>query len=270
MRVGYTGRGLVYALVGSLTAFSAWRGGSGETAKSALAALRELPLGALAVFVLGLALLTYAVWRLANAWFDLDRDGAEASGVAARLAKAGIGLVYGAVGGVALTVAFGATGGDGESGIDAMTAAVLSWPFGRWIVGLGGLATLGTGLLYFKRAWGEDYREKIVANALTERLRPLLRLGLVAHGVVVALMGAFLIAAAWTFDGARAGGLGQAFDAIRGVTAGRVMLFAVALGLVAFALVCFVNAAYRLVPARIDPDDDRRVLSGKRAGDALG
>ena len=269
MRVGFAGRGAVYVLVGVLTALSAMRGGSGETAKSALAELRALPLGWVPVLVLALALFTFAAWSLACAWFDLDRKGDEATGRMARLAKAVIGLVYGGVGVVALLVALGATGGDGESGIDAMTQSVLSWPFGRWIVGAAGLATLGTGLHYFKRAWGEDYKDKVVANALTERLNPVLRAGLVAHGVVVALMGMFLVVAAWTFDGARAGGLGQAFDAIRGVTAGRFLLFAVAMGLIAYALVCFVNAAYRLVPARVDPDDRRRVLTGERAGDAL-
>ena len=38
----------------------------------------------------------------------------------------------------------------------------------------------------------------------------------------------------------------------------------------AYALACFVNAAYRLVPARVGPDDDRTLLSGEKAGDALG
>lgn len=270
MRLGYAGRGVVYAAVGALTIASAMRGGSGAGTQSAMASLREMPFGAVVMWGIALALFAYALWRLIDAALDLDGYGTDAHGIGARIAMAVVGLIHVGLGIAAAVVAAGGSGGDGESGVDAMTQSVLSLPFGRWIVGAAGIATLGAGLYFFKRAWSEDYREKLVANRVTEHMNPLMRFGVFAHGVVVALIGAFLIIAAWTFDASEAGGMGQAFDRIRGVTAGRFLLGAMGVGFVGFALVCFVNAAYRVVPARVRKDDDRTLLTGERAGDVLG
>ena len=270
MRMGYAGRGVVYAAVGMLTMLSAWQGGSGEGTQSALASVRAMPFGPIVIYAIALALLAYAVWRIADAFLDFDKYGSDAHGIAARAAIGVVGLIHIGLAVAAFTVAAGRTGGDGESGVDAMTQSVLSLPFGRWLVGLAGIATVGAGLYFFKRAWSEDYRDKLVANRVTERLNPLMRFGVFAHGVVIALIGAFLIVAAWRFDASEAGGMAQAFDSIRDFTAGRLLLGATGLGFVGFALTCFVSAAYRIMPARVRKDDDRRLLSGRRAGETVG
>ena len=270
MRAGYVGRGVVYALVGVLTLFAAWRGGEAEDAQSALSEVRDMPAGSVLIGAVALALLAYALYRAVNGWLDLDRYGSGAKGLFARGAMVVVALVHVGLAGVAAAVALHLTGGRGETGIDRYTAMLLAWPFGRWLVAGIGLAVLGAGLYYFWKGWSEDYREQIVESPLTRRLAPVLRFGLIAHGAVIALVGLFFLGAGWNYDASQAGGLGQAFDAIRGWTFGRVLLGIAAVGFVAFAVVCWVYAAYRIVPARVSRTDRRRLLSGEPAGKVVG
>lgn len=250
MKAGYVGRGIVYLAVGALTFLSALAGGAGEATTSALARVRDMPFGSVVIGLVAVALLAYALWRLANAAFDLDHYGTDAKGLVARAAMVGVAVIHLALAGVALSVALGAAGGDGESGVDAMTQTVLSLPFGRWLVGAGGLIVIGAGGYFLKQGWTEDYRDKLRPSAPEGWLGPLMRFGLIAHGLVIALIGVFLVLAAWHFDADRAGGMGQAFDAIRGATAGRWLLAGTAIGFVGFSVVCFVQAAYRVIPTR--------------------
>ena len=270
MRAGYIGRGVVYALVGGLTLFAAWRGGEAEDASSALTEVRDMPGGPLLIGGVAIALLAYALYRAVNGWMDLDRYGRGAKGLGARGAMLIVALVHVGLAGLAAAVALRLTGGRGETGIDRYTATVLAWPFGRYLVMAVGAGILGAGLYYLWKGVSEDYREQIEESPLTHRLGPIIRFGLIAHGAVIALVGVFFLGAGWRFDASQAGGLGQAFDAIRGWTAGRALLATAAIGFVAFAVTCWVYAGYRLVPARVSHADRRRTLSGRRAGEALG
>ena len=265
MRAGYVGRGVVYALVGVLTLFAAWEGGETEDAQSALTEVRDMPLGPWLIGLVALALLSYALYRAVNGWMDLDRYGSEAKGLFARGAMLVVAAVHVGLAGLAAAVALRLTGGKGETGINRATATIMDWPLGRWLVGGIGLAVVGAGLYYLWKGFSEDYREQIVETPLTRKLSPVLRFGLIAHGAVIALVGLFFLGAAWNYEPSQAGGLGQAFDAIRDWTAGRLVLALTAIGFVAFAVVCWVYAAHRIVPARVSRTDRRKTLAGETA-----
>ncbi len=59
------------------------------------------------------------------------------------------------------------------------------------------------------------------------------RLGFAARGLVFALIGFFIVQAAWTYDASRVQGLGGALAALAGGPFGWVVLFIVAIGLIA-------------------------------------
>ena len=270
MRAGYIGRAIVYALVGALTFMAALGGGETEDAQSALTEARDMPGGHWLIGLVALALLAYAAYRAVNGIMDLDRYGSDAKGLFARFCMVVVAIVHVGIAGVAAAVALRLTGGKGETGIDRATATVMAWPFGRYLVGAVGLAVVGAGLYYLWKGWSEDWRDKVIETETTERLAPVIRFGMMAHGAVIVLVGAFFLIAAWTVDASSAGGLGQAFDAIRGFTAGRALLAIAALGFLAFAVVCLVNARYRVVPAAIGRGNRQRVLSGKTVSEAVG
>ena len=264
MRVGYAGRGFVYGLVGVLGLLAVTRGGRAEGTQSALVELRDMPFGSLILIAIALGLLAYALWRFINAALDLDRYGTDAKGLFSRFCMVVVGIIHLALAFAAVSVAFRLTGGDGESGMDSLTRTVMDLPFGRYLVGAIGLATIGGGLFFMWRAWSRDYEKKVVRNPATERLDLLMAFGMFAHGVVVALIGFFFIIAAWTYDADEAGGMQQALDQIRNAPFGDWLIGAIAIGFIGFALACFMNAAYRIVPANVGRGDRREVLTGER------
>jgi len=144
-------------------------------------------------------------------------------------------------------------GGDGER-VESWTAKLMSVPFGQWLVGLAGVATLGAGGYYFYKAYSEKYKSHLRRTGLTEKLDPVVKAGLVAHGVVVGIIGGFLIYAALTAEPGQAGGLGQAFETVRQMAFGRILLILLTVGLIGFSIYCFIEAIFRIVPRRSGPD----------------
>ena len=72
-------------------------------------------------------------------------------------------------------------------------------------------------------------------------------LGHLARMVVFALVGAFLLKAAWEYDPKEARGLDGALLELSQQPYGGLLLGAVGVGLFAYALYCFVQARYRRI-----------------------
>ena len=73
------------------------------------------------------------------------------------------------------------------------------------------------------------------------------RLGYAARGVVYSIIGVFLIQAALTYNPQRAGGLGEALQALGKASYGPYVLGAVAAGLIAFGIYALALARYRRI-----------------------
>ncbi|ROU04215.1 DUF1206 domain-containing protein [Histidinibacterium lentulum] len=254
MRSGYAGRGLVYLAVAGLSLWAIWRGGSAQGTGSALQEIESGWGGTTLLVLIALGLLAYMVWRLVDAAWDLEAYGSDGEGTVARLGMVTTGVIHGALGIGALLIAFGTGGSGGGSSVAEGTAAVMAQPFGRWLVGLAGVATIGAGLYYLRKAWKEEYHKHLRANPATLRLNPVLKAGVAAQGVVVTIVGGFLVTAALQADASEAGGLGQTFGWLYGQPFGQVLVVLLCLGLLGFAFFCFVNAAYRIVP-KVAGDD---------------
>jgi hypothetical protein len=254
MRAGYAGRGLVYVVVAGISLWAIWHGGQAQGTGSAFSRLEGSTWGVILLVLIAVGLLAYAVWRLVNAIWDLECHGSDAKGMFARVGLAVSGLIYLGIAGTAAAVLFtSADAGDGST-IVRWTGRVMSWPAGRWLVCLGGLAVIGVGLYMGYNAWSEKYREKLTANRFTLRWNKALQAGLVAHGVVLLVVGGLFIYAGLTANPGQAGGTDRAFEWIYAQAYGRILVVLVCLGLLAFALFCFVNAAYRTIP-RVAGDD---------------
>lgn len=253
MRAGYGGRGLTYIVIAGFSLWAIWSGGSAEGTESALARLQGTPGGYLVLGLIAFGLFAYFLWRVLDAAFDLEEYGQDAEGMVARLGMIITGIVHGALGAAAVALLLG-NGGGGGSGVSEATRMVMEMPLGRILVGVAGVATFGAGLYYLHKAWNESYRESLRANHFTVNWNWLLKAGVVAQGVIVTIVGGFLTLAAWTYDPSRAGGLGKVFDWLANQPFGQFIVIAICLGLLGFALFCFVNAAYRIVPRADDGD----------------
>ena len=248
MRVGYAARGVVYVIVGALAFFAALSGARTPDSKSALASLLQMPFGQALLGLIVLGLIAYALWSFIDGGLDLDDKGNEPKGWAARGAKIISGAVHLALALSVAAVALGRDSAEGGDRTDHWTAVLMQQPFGRWLVAIVGAIAIALGVQHFVKAYQEKYKENMRYTSTTERLDPVLKLGLAAHGVVVLLVGAFFVWAAWTAQPSRAGGLREALQVVRDADAGQILLAITALGLVGFAVYCFIEAAFRIVP----------------------
>lgn len=255
MRFGYAARGFVYVIVGVLAFVVSVDGGRTPDSKSALGTLLQMPFGKVLLGLIALGLVAYALWCFIGAGMDLDNKGTDAKGWLARVAQVISGAVHLVLAFSATALAMGAespSGGDDRT--EHWTAALMHQPLGRWLVGLVGVIAIALGVQHFVKAFREKYKENIRYTQMAERLDPMLKLGLVAHGVVVVLVGVFFVWAAWTADASRAGGMRDALLIVRNADASQTLFTALGLGLIGFAAYCFVEAAFRIVPRCVPPD----------------
>lgn len=256
MRAGYAGRGFVYAAVAGFSLWAIFRGGQAQGTQTALASLERSGWGKVVLALIAIGLVAYAVWRVIDAWYDLEAHGTDGKGLIARTGMIVTGLVHLALAFAAITMLFSGGGGGGESGgqssIAQAAGTVMGWPAGRWIVGIAGLLTIGAGAYYAKKAYEASYRENLYANEATRRFNTILRIGVAAQAVIVGVIGGFLVVAAVRYNPDEAGGVAQVFEWLKAQPFGNVLVIALCLGLLAFAFFLFVNAAYRIIPKLAD------------------
>ncbi|MBF9033814.1 DUF1206 domain-containing protein [Rhodobacterales bacterium HKCCE2091] len=260
MRAGYSGRGITYLAVAGLSLWAILRGGEAQGTGDTLRDLAQAGWGVVVLVLIFLGLLAYAIWRVIDAWADLECYGSELKGIVARIGMVVTGLIHGVIGGLALVILVGGRSEGGGNGLAGLAETVLSMPGGRWIVGLAGVATLGAGAYYLKKAWNSEYRRHLRGNTFTTRFDWLLKAGVAAQAAVILIVGGFLVTAGLTADGGRVGGLERAFEWLRTQPFGNMLVVLLCIGLLAFAVFCFVNAAYRIVP-RADGDDIETLAS---------
>lgn len=242
-RVGYLAKGVVYIIVGGLAAAAAFGAGGRTTdSEGALATLLGQPFGKALLALVALGLAGYVFWRLVECFVDPEHHGTDARGLVV-LASA---VVYGSLVGSAIALLTGNGGGGGDA--RSRTAELMSQPFGRWLVGLVGAAVIGAAIYEFASAVRADFRWKMaygrVSAAAETWLVRLGRWGLAARGVVFAIIGGFLIVAAWRADPSRARGLGESLETLERQPFGPWLLGLVAIGLALYG-------AHQIVKARL-------------------
>src|SRR5579884_1814213 len=249
-RLGYLAKGVVYLIMGLLAGRVALgAGGSVADTKGALVAIYQEPLGRFLLIVVGVGLAGYAFWNVARSLLNAQRLKRDAEGVVRRVGYAAVALTYA---GLALA-AFGlAAHGDAGKSTDQQaqdwTARFLALPFGAPLVVLGGLIFLGVAAALVYAALHGDFKKSLKVGELDEPMDSLVtwtgRIGLAAIGVVVAIVGVFLVAAALQRDPHEARGLGGALLALARGPFGPAVLGAVALGLLAYGVYSVEEAKY--------------------------
>jgi hypothetical protein len=245
-RLGLLARGIVWFVVGLLVV-SGLVGGTQETdANGALRAIAARPLGDVLLVALALGFLGYGGWNLLTASVGhRDRDGHRRT--AERVVSAVRGLVY--TGLAVLTARFVLPGGGEGDQTSSVTADVMTYPGGRFVVGLVGVAVVAVGVEKavsgVRRKHSECLEHYRIPRACRRPAVVLGAVGLVGRGLVLLLLGAFLVLAAVRFDPGGAKGLDAVLQSVAAQPFGAVMLGVAAVGLLAYGLWSFVEAAYR-------------------------
>nr|MBA3365688.1 DUF1206 domain-containing protein [Actinomycetota bacterium] len=127
----------------------------------------------------------------------------------------------------------------------------LDLPLGKWIVGAVGLAFLAAAGANGYQVLTQKFKEELKTGQMSAaEERWIARIGVFGHAarmVVFGLVGIFLIRAAIQYDPQEAIGLDGALRKVASADYGRYLLGAVAAGLGAYGLFCFLQARYRKV-----------------------
>ena len=243
-RLGLMARGTMYAVVGALAANAARGADEQADRQGALRAIGRTPGGRWALLVVVAGFAGYALWRIAEATV---RPGDK--GVAGRLRSAGHAVLYIAFALTTLSFVVTKRSENTDERERGMTAQVLDWPGGRFLVAGVGLTLVGIGVANAFRVLSGRYRKHLKENEIPESCdwwMPIVAyVGYAARSVAFWLVGAFLVQAALTYDPSKARGLDGSLRTLMREPFGKPAVVAVAIGLIAFGAWCFVEARYR-------------------------
>lgn len=237
-RFGMIAKGAVYAIIGVLTAMSAFgQGGQQTGSKGALQYIAQQSYGQILLVLLGLGLLGYVFWR----FYQVFNDPGD-YGVGKRVAYFISGLIYGALAFYAFKTAFGS--GSGSSG--GMMGSLMGGSNGETIAIIVGIGMAIKAIYDIYRAYSDKFREEVQETGMDQKEQKVLinagRVGHTARGIVIGIM-AYL-----TLNSGLGGGSGiskqtDAFGYIQNEF-GSIVLGLVAIGLVAYGVYMFIKARH--------------------------
>lgn len=242
-RVGLVALGLVHLLIGWL-ALQLVFGGGGDQAdnQGALKTLADTPIGGPLLWLTVAGLIGLVVWQIAEAIAGAtDAEGAKRA--AKRALAAGKAVLYGFLAWSAAKIAAGSGSRSSDSSGETFSAKLMEAPAGQFLVGLVGVAIIGSGIWFIRKGLTQRFRKKLDAGAAAgERGTALIRLGVAGHvakGGALGILGALFIVAAIEHDPEKSGGLDDALKTLLGQPGGEILVGIVGVGLAAYGAYCF-------------------------------
>jgi Domain of Unknown Function (DUF1206) len=242
--IGYAVVHLLFAWVAIRLVFGARS--QPATGRGALAELAGDSAGRLTLGALAAGFAALAFWQLTAAAVGYrDRDGWSRHlmriGAACRVPVYGYLAV--AAAGLALT------GGAGSGSTpETTTAKLMALPAGPWLVAAVGATAVGVGVGLTVFGWGAKFVDQLDEQARTQDRRvPIVvlgRVGYVAKGLALVVIGVLLGWAAWSHDPQRSGGLDQALHDLLGGSLGTAAVIAVGAGIGCFGLYLLARARH--------------------------
>jgi uncharacterized membrane protein YidH (DUF202 family) len=214
--------------------------------RGALSAVAARPFGRFLLIVLAIGFAAYAFWQALSAVSGRRHGAGRPAKPAERLMAAGKALVYGALCVSTILLLIGSPdGGVGATQGQAWTSRVMKAPLGRVLVFTVGLVTIIVGLALAWRGVQRRFDVDLPDRPGAERVVATIGvIGTVARGVVIGLIGLFLVEAAVTFDPHKAKGLDATLRSLAREPHGSVLLSLVAVGLISFGVFNVAAARY--------------------------
>ena len=246
VRFGLVVYGIVYLVLAWLGIQLALGNNEGKaTTKGAVAQLAEQPFGTFMIVVVAVGMFLLVLWRL----FDLflghhEDDGADLwKHRASDLLKA---LLYGTVCWSAVSVLIHS--GGGGSGAKDFSSTILELPGGQvWLTLIGlGIIAYGGNQIYL--AWNEKHQKKLATEGTSGEAGKAYmlfgKIGYIAKGIAVGLVGGLFVYAAFTEDPKKSGSTDKALHKVLEQPFGPWLLIALSLGIACYGLFQFARARH--------------------------
>lgn len=249
--IGYIAEGVVYILMGALALAAALKPNQEPNSyKGALSKLDAAPFGEALLALLAAGLLAFVLWEVILAALDPEHS-AQRHSLRRRLVRLGHlcnGALHSVLAFEAVWRLLGFGRGDDHGRTQAQwTARAMQLPLGRWAVAGTGVGIFVFGLYQWYRAATHNKIERV--DLSRSRIKPLISalgcVGLLARGVLFAVIGWFLIDAAHRADTAQATGIAGALAALKHQQLGPWVLAAVGIGIIAYGLFTVLKEPYR-------------------------
>lgn len=240
-QIGLIAKGVVYSLLGGLTAMAAaGLGGDISGKKGVIQFLLGLPAGKVLVSIVALGLVCYALWRIYQAYRDPKNDDNDDNRWATRFRYLYSAVFYGAI---AFTFAKALFAGSSSGGGDkkkAVLAELLDKDWGPWVIGAIALIVAGQALFQFWQGYSAKFLKKIDDQPEDNRTYNLIkysgRFGYYARGVVFGIISFFLFKVISAHSAEAYSGTEGVFQYLLGLSFGKVLMGIVALGLVGYGV----------------------------------
>ncbi|WP_238473807.1 DUF1206 domain-containing protein [Paenisporosarcina cavernae] len=250
-RFGYMAKGVVYAMIGILAGLAAIGPGGELTGTSTvLQEIAKMPFGEIVLWIIGIGLIGYIVWDLIKAFKDPENHGTSFKGIIHRIGYFVSGVIYANIawGAVKLASHTGTTSRGSEKTI---SAKVMDYPFGVWLIGLVGVIIFLYGAYEFWSGYKMKFLRKIKSHEMSSEemkvTRHLGRVGMMARGLVLAIIGFFFISTAYTHDPDKSKGLEGALTEVATKPFGMVLLGIVAIGLILYGIFQIIRGRYEIM-----------------------
>lgn len=244
-RFGYAARGLIYFVIGLLAFLLAFgNGGKTTDQQGAIAMIGRQSEGRILLWLVLIGLVCYSLWGLIRAVLNPLHKPNNIKGVAERVGYLFSGIAYALL--VLPTYAL-ITGGaqpalNGTQGVQTKhyVAEILVMPWGQWLVGTCGVFVIFVGLFQIYQAimpaFDRQLRLVKLTSSQAKGVKRIGRLGIIARGIIFALVGICLIIAAYTFNSNQAKGFDDTLLALLYQPYGRWLMGSIALGLIALGI----------------------------------
>jgi hypothetical protein len=245
---GCISTGLIYVTVGVIALLSFFKvreGGADES--SMLALIGDYIVGKIFIWIILAGTLCYVIWRFYEAVTDPYKYGTKASGLAKRIGiclstVADIMIAYTAVR-VLLGANYIMLDGQPREEQDAV-ASMLREPWGNAAVIVIGLLILVAAITQLLYGITKEYSERIDMDHFRKGIRifthSMAWLGYIARGIIVGIIGFFLLKAGITEDAKVVVNTDKAFDFI-GDHVGHFYFILVALGTICYGIFMFIH-----------------------------
>ncbi|MDO1501051.1 DUF1206 domain-containing protein [Winogradskyella maritima] len=242
-RFGIISKGIVYSIVGILTAMSAFNLGGGQSgSRDALSFLAEQSYGKVLLFIMGLGLLSYAFFRFYQVGNASEEDSKKSA--IKKVGYAISGIIYLGLSVYSFTLLSGNSSGNSSDFLNFIHNETTK----TMVLFLIALGLLAKGIYELYRAYSKKYKEDIGATLGTNAEGVFLkwaRFGITSRALVFIIMG-FLTGRGALKNDSSLGSKTDAFSFIK-QEFGATVLGLIAIGLVGYGVFLFIKSKYAKV-----------------------
>jgi Domain of Unknown Function (DUF1206) len=240
-RLGYVTLGIIHLLIAWIALKVAWGIGGGSKKADTSGALETLSssgTGVVLLWVCVVGFLLLAVWQAFEAAIGFGET-------SDRLKAAAKAVTYLFFAWTTFKVGQGSSS-SAEQQTEDFTAGLMGSPGGRLLVGVVGLVVLGIAGYHIYKGWTKKFLEDLREHPGQWAVHAG-RIGYVAKGVALLIVGFFFLVAAWQADPDKAQGLDGALKTVKDQPLGAFLLTLVAIGIAAYGVYSFARSRYARV-----------------------